>query len=302
MAGILDNKSRIFDTILTTEGRRQLAAGSLKFEFASFSDANTFYEGDVSSGSTDAGKRIFFEATANGRNQVTLVTSDDGALVPYIGPSSLKIVGDKIISGTSIVSSDDNFASTVDGLLESSIDNFRNMYLLGSKDVFSEIDRFSLSKQSGSFLITDELPIDTRRGVTQASVSSIESFYQDKRLSHIPNFKYLPPVNKGKTKPLGNYPVPNQPEITTFDELSSELANKEKIDITFPSTSADNNLVIQMFEASSGKVIKLDIIDFGEFTVGENESRTKQVYFVGKIFKDEFGHSTFVNIFVISFD
>ena len=44
MAGILDNKERIIDSIVTLEGRRQVIGGKLKVEFASFSDRYTFYQ------------------------------------------------------------------------------------------------------------------------------------------------------------------------------------------------------------------------------------------------------------------
>ena len=51
MAGILDNKNRIMDTIITTSGRRQISSGRLRVEYASFTDGGTFYEADEVSGS-----------------------------------------------------------------------------------------------------------------------------------------------------------------------------------------------------------------------------------------------------------
>jgi len=44
MAGILDPKSRFFDTYLTHEGRKQLSSGELRMRFVSFSDGLTMYE------------------------------------------------------------------------------------------------------------------------------------------------------------------------------------------------------------------------------------------------------------------
>ena len=47
-------------------------------------------------------------------------------------------------------------------------------------------------------------------------------------------------------------------------------------------------------------MIKLDVIDFGLFP-GENEKTTKHVFFAGKIFIDNNGSSTFVNMFTLIF-
>ena len=38
MAGLLDPKSRILDSIITEEGRRQIINGGMKIRFATFSD------------------------------------------------------------------------------------------------------------------------------------------------------------------------------------------------------------------------------------------------------------------------
>ena len=44
MAGILDSKTRFIDLIVTQEGRRQLASGKMRAEYASVSDINTLYD------------------------------------------------------------------------------------------------------------------------------------------------------------------------------------------------------------------------------------------------------------------
>ena len=60
---------------------------------------------------------------------------------------------------------------------------------------------------------------------------------------------------------------------------------------------------MQMFETGDGKFLKLDVIDFGEFNVPEDEARpNKHVFFVGKVFIDTYGMPTFINIFTIVMD
>ena len=44
MAGILNNKERIMDSLVTQLGREQAAEGVLNFRFASFTDYHTFYQ------------------------------------------------------------------------------------------------------------------------------------------------------------------------------------------------------------------------------------------------------------------
>jgi hypothetical protein len=44
MSGILNTKQRIMDTILTQEGKRQLASGELRLNFITFTDNATFYK------------------------------------------------------------------------------------------------------------------------------------------------------------------------------------------------------------------------------------------------------------------
>ena len=66
MAGILNNKERSIDFVITHEGKRQAGTGEMQIQFATFTDMHTFYE---TSGSQqipelaeDASDRIFFEA------------------------------------------------------------------------------------------------------------------------------------------------------------------------------------------------------------------------------------------------
>jgi len=46
MAGLLDPKSRVLDTIITPEGRRQMFSGGMRIAYATFSDIGCPYDGD----------------------------------------------------------------------------------------------------------------------------------------------------------------------------------------------------------------------------------------------------------------
>ena len=309
MSGILNPKERIFDYILTQEGRRQLAAGTLRIEFASFSDGETFYEADIVSGSSDASSRIYLEASNLPQDQITFEADDGGKLMAYKG-SSLGVLGGRILSGSSdsflkpVTGSD--FVSVSETLLKDAVNNFQKLHSIGSIDLLSDDNNFSISTGSIEFTITNNSPI-TEKQTKTISIDDVEGFFQDKRLSHIPNFKYLPPINKlspdnPQGTKLGDFPRLGQKEILSLGELEADLQGKEKISVEFSETSQTNNIICQIFELKNQELIKLDIIDFGDFPSINPNSTNKHIYFVGRVFEDGYGTKTFVNLFTLIYE
>jgi len=383
MAGILDSKTRVLDAIVTKIGRSQIARGGLKIEFASFTDATTYYQGDEVRGNDDANMRIYFESTGTKHQDfITFETDDSGRLLGYPETQDMTIVGDELfkkdgsssdINSLVFVSGSSAFASLSDSILASSIDNFKNNYIIGTTGDGGIEDQRSLevSPDSHSFLISNTFPFDGNPRNAVANIDSVECLFLDKRLSHFPNFKFLPPmiqeastdvfdlgvemkrVKNGNDVFLGDYrPInENQGEMTFTDlmrhlngkkslgidpddwrsspkedlpfstrrkggsarrskgarilpETSVEV-NRERSVMTFLKTSEENNIIMQMFEVDDQhlKFKKLDVVDFGEFTVDSDEDRpNKHVFFVGKIFLNSFNIPTFVNIFTIILD
>ena len=289
MAGILNSKTRIFDTIITNEGKRRLAAGNFQIHYVSFTDGETFYQADRVSGSDDASRRAFLEATSKRQDQITFVTDESGVPVTFKSNNS-QLAGTTITSGT--------YA----GLLQSSIDNFQNLRIIGSNDLFWNDNNFNVSVLTASFNITSKLPLNEESDITTVSIDDVESFFQDSRLSHISNFDFLPPVLVETTQSLGRYADVRERSITTYDQLVDKLAGLEKSEATFYDNSRESNLVAQVFETSTKQMIKLDAIDFGEFQTTDEGHELKQAFFVGKVYEDSNGMSTFVNIFTIVYD
>ena len=304
MAGLLNSKSRIFDTVLTDEGRRQLANGKLQYSFASFTDGGTFYEADLASGSSDTSQRIFTEAPSYlPRDQITFETDDSGDLLPYFGNGErVFLVGNKIgVSGSIVSISGENFASLATEILSSSLDNFTHLQMIGTRDPFSDEEGFEVSQKNLTFTVTKTFPFDLEHEVANAHIDDIPSFFQDGRLGNIPNFKYLPPVNVGTTSSIGNYSSKPQ-QVLTIDQIDQKLLQREKVEVTFPVSSRDNNNFMQIFEISNGMMQKLDVIDFGDFDTTDPEHPVKQLFFVGKVFINSTGNGTYVNQFTIVFD
>lgn len=82
MSGILDNKSRMIDAILTAEGRRQMAEGTFVVSYVTFTDSDVAYQYDSENGHVDPTNRIYFEASNLPQDQVTFEANDEGKLRP----------------------------------------------------------------------------------------------------------------------------------------------------------------------------------------------------------------------------
>ncbi len=316
MAGILNQKERIFDTILTVEGRKQIAQGTLKAEYVSFTDGGTFYKLDtIISGGLDVTDRIQLEATSLPQDTIAIEADDSGRLTgfPISGSTRFTIRSGQILSASSenetTTVTGSQFASLSTVLLSSSIDNFKKLYILTSPDPVDNRERsFIVGPKTKEFIITPTRPFDVT-SIATAQIDHVESFFQDKRLSHLPNYQFLPPVNKARLgtsahSPLGEFISLNQQPILTFEDVKMEISGAEKQGFVetfrFTETSKESNVVGQFFELSAGQMVKLDVIDFGSF-VDENRG-TKHVFFAGKVYEDSMGTHTFVSLFTIIFE
>jgi hypothetical protein len=312
MSGILNQKNRIFDVILTDEGKRQLSEGTLRINYYSFSDSSATYHRDtIISGGLSETHRFILEASDNPYDQITFEASDAGLLSSFVisGSEKYSIINGQIFSGSlenkRIPITGSAFSSTANNLLSSSIDAFKKQLILKSPEFVEDIEKkFILGNNKATFQITNEQPFKPYQA-TKVNINHIESFFQDKRLSHIPNFMFLPPKNKATSRnlygsELGEYINVKQSDIVTKNDLDNELKQYKKIgyekQISFLDTSTENNIMAQMFEISDGAVRKLDIIDFGEF-----EESKEHVFFVGKVFIDDLKAQTFVHMFTIVF-
>lgn len=331
MSGILNNKSRVLDTIITLEGRKQIANADLKVRYVSFTDATTYYKADITSGSADASVRLYLEQCHLPQDQITLEADDSGKLVNFRNDSGLTVKDGQILEYTfdaltaSVLTGSnqgmrilngDEFASTAETLLASSINNFNKLRLIGTRDRLFEDDGFGVGNNKIEFTINNDKPIpDPTQRV--AHINHLENLFQDVRLSKVTNFKYLPPINKvedrsinkrdhrntsrhqlGRYKPWGRSHVHG----LTPRQLEYELGHYAKLGyvktLIFDPTSMRNQLVGQFFEANFNVMKKLDVIDYGRYTWLGTE---RHAFFVGKVFNDENGSNTFVHIFTLVF-
>jgi hypothetical protein len=316
------------DVVLTQEGRRQLAAGKFVPMFASFTDRHTFYEQDVASGSADPSRRIYFEAGNRHQDQIVVETDDSGLLVPYDGGTT-KISSDGRIYSASykeigLPSGSYNavrydapaatFGTVFSNVANSIIDSYNQQTMIKTSYPYEKYSDFSLSNDAITFNYNNFVPFKGTK--PEITVDAADPLFVDKRLSHLPNFKFLPPVyrdSSGKIQNLGEYESLKTTDELTYPDLMSQLkgtdpntVNKEKIEITFSETSLQSNVFMQLFEGKNNtpdgipSLRKLEYIDFGEFKDENDKDRPfKRVFFVGKVYLDEYESPTYINLFTI---
>lgn len=303
------------DTILTQEGRAQIATGKLNAAFVSFSDAGSIYAVDtLVSGGLDFTYRFNLEASNLPQDLIVFEADDSGALVGTFtsGSTAFQVATGQILSGSSrtgerLPVTGSQFNSLAGVLLNNSSENFKNQYILSSPDPIDDrYNDFIVSPSIVKFEITNQKPLSPEEG-QEINIDFAESLFADERLSHIPNFKFLPPVNRkrpGETTsiPLGTYINLNQNGFLTFQQADAELEyyrnNGFEQKIFFTETSRTNNILSQFFEVSNGEIVKLDIIDFGTFPPGP-DGLSRHVFYVGKVFTDGYGVTTFINLFTL---
>ena len=306
MAGILDPKSRIMDVVLTQQGRRQIASGRMKIEYATFTDLGASYDATNDLSIEDPSGKLYFEALGDvSADMITFETDDSGYLRPFTGDSIAVTAGGNLLSGsTNLVGS---VSQASDFLLQSITQSLGWNQIIGTNDPLSETTGFQVSQPSITFNVRDGFPFDHSRGdVEWATLDSIESLQNDMRLSNLPNFKYLPPVNAAGTlagKALANYPDYNEKSDTDRIAMQSRLSQLESAEITFLETSSENNFIMQAFEIGAGSLInKLDAIDYGYRSSLENPQKLVRTIFLGKIYFDSSNDPTFVNMFTLELE
>lgn len=340
MSGILESKSRVLDTIITKEGRRQLSKGGVDISYVSFTDAATFYRPDVASGSQDATQRIYLESCQLPQDQVTFQADDSGNVLPFPNVAGLGLGAGSILQYTytgvtssfiggrqgMVALSGSAFSDAAAHLLGSSISNFNKLMVLATHDTIFEEEGFATGPNNVTFVINSNRPIKDPKNYA-SHVSSLDSIFADPRFQGIPNFHFLPPINKVPTKgaqhlshtditdtsktsdlQLGSYAPwgPVNKLGLSYEQIKHELGYYDRLgymrQVNFDPTSITNHLLGQMFEVSHDNLRKLDIVDFGEVRTNNPGAPWAHVFFAGRVMVDEKGTDTFIHLFTLVFE
>jgi len=368
--GILDKKTRFIDLVVTNEGRKQIAAGNLRAEFASLSDCNAFYD---KSEFDDVQNRLYFEAMERPENSIVLEKDDSGVLFSFDFSPTGSIVGNNIFLGEvkeNVVKmkavTGSQFASTQAEIFKKSLEHFKKNYFIGTEDV-EDRNEFEIDNKQIVFTMTNRQPFLGTPYRQVINVNDAEPFFLDSKLSHIPNFQFLPPRNTDGSS-YGTYEDLRSTTKSTWNDIKTSLgleyssidknirresinfkdmsdeaksdvqrqnrnafdtsqlmpsylsemlmkngqlpevltrAEKQVETIKFLKTSHDNNLLLQVYENSTGALLtKLEVVDAGVFfdDSDPNGRVRKRVFYIGKVFFDEFNTPTFINMFTLIMD
>lgn len=302
MAGILDKKKRFIDLVITQEGKRQMSQGNLRAEYASLSDASVAY--NLNDRAEDVRKRIYFETMESPNNVIVLEKDDSGKLLDFDFSPTGSIVGNNIFAKPENATPEDlhrlkmssgsQFASLSEALPASFLKHFVANQFIGTTES-SQNSNFELNISPGNeikFAISNSVPFATGPKKEVLNVNDAEPFLLDSKLTHLPNFAYMPPVNidgtpYGKYKDLRNLNREEWPDIkrslgfSHFEEIdefveddddlridkdgdfkvqnrrsllpTDTVLTKEYRVIKFKKTSDHNNLLMQIFEIDESR-------------------------------------------------
>jgi hypothetical protein len=298
VAGILDAKERIFDTIITPVGRAQIASGELKIEFASFTDRQMYYSTGSNGELDDPGKRIYFESYSTDSDLIVQELDADANIAPF-QTDNFTLYGGTVISGSNS-KKQTNVRIYADALAEDSINSLQRQMTLGTRNFLKNelVDNFNITPAEMTFYI-DQIDSTSSTTIVTASLDDVESLWQDYRISSVPNYQYLPPKNMDGSV-LGRYTKINQDPPASYEAILFNLAGQQKQKLTFSNTRTSNDILGQIFEIGEKKLSKLVIVDGGSYT--SNGVSDPHVFYAGKLYRDTKGSLTFVNIFTLVFE
>lgn len=283
---MLDQNSRVVDSILTIEGRRQLSTGNLDVAFYAFEDSDVIYTDNGSGVLVDAATRVSFEATQKQQDTIVVRSDESGNVLASIS-GSIVISGGRafVTSGTVAATQDDH-----DDLI-SSVDPSRSLQyqsLLQTVDSFAD-NEFEVSPSEITFTITDKIPLDKRNQVGE--INGSDPLYSDPLLSHIINFAYMPPVNSAGDA-LGQYqPIGPLEPISALTHIK-DVNDLQRVNVYMNPRPLNNRIAMQMFSFRGGDVIKLHAVDAGY-------AGTSRVIFYGRVLKNSNGALVFLRIFTV---
>lgn len=297
MAGILNNKNRVLDVILTELGRQQMNRGEFEISYATFSDQNARYENIGDSVLMNLQDEIYFETYSSSADEIVPEIDNQGnfLLTKKLSPTlSVKngILYEKTAAGFSQV---DGFAS-ISKFTDLTINRWKSLNLLKTENT---IPTFSTSVDGGTLKVSNE-----KLEALPNTVNGLNPILVDGRFSGTINTMFLPPkINYNgaslSMKAFNEYATPYSKE-NQLAELQSKSLAKLQVIIGQDDSYENYNILSQMYIGKNQSVKKFLVVDAGEFLDDEGVP-SMRIYHLGFIYKDQFGTSKFSRGFSIVF-
>jgi hypothetical protein len=244
--GILDKKTRFIDLVVTQEGKRQIAAGKLRAEYASLSDCNAFYE----QGEEDSvSQRLYFEVMERPENAIVLEKDDSGRIFNFNFSPTGSLVGNNIfLKDTEITASlhlkavsGDDYRIGENSVLDSSLRHFVKNYFIGTSDMHQQND-FKIDNKNITFTIQNGQPFTGSPFGEIINVNDAEPFFLDSKLAHLPNFQFLPPVNSDGSS-YGNYTDIRSTSRQSWEDIKNLMGRDGNLLDRQPDGTNNDNLL-----------------------------------------------------------
>lgn len=295
MSGVLDNKQRVLDVILTELGRDQMNRGEFEVSFVTFSDKGCQYIDDGTGVATSILDNVYFETFSSPSDEIIPEIDNEGDFVLTKKISPTLQVNNGILyelsdTGYQQVDAFKNIKSFTDITTQ----RWSGLQILRTE---SSIPIFDTDREK----FTLEFPEKT----APKNVENLKPIVVDPRFAGNINTMYLPPVSEqnGVLAPMRAYNrfgPENTPENILENDIKAKSWATKRIELGNQNTYKEYNLIGQVFMKRSNSVRKYLVVDGGEYTDDEGIP-TMQVYHLGFIYKDENGTSKFSRGFSIVF-
>lgn len=339
--GILNNKSRVLDTIITRTGKSNLSLGGLDIKYVSFTDGSAFYfpfpSGNIDQTALDDSIKFQLESSNLPQDQVVFGINDQGNVESSIFSS---LTGVTVTNGDVVVDNIETLQNTTtwtNRLVTSSIDNFKDLKLISTTDELFDDDQFGTVPSNTSFTgsqfqIKRGFPLQPSHENRQEN--SLPDIFRDPVFGQSLNYKFLPPIRKLGTEPVdktnyGSYKdyilaqyspwglIGGEDNLLTAEEILEEhekyIDSNNYKEVRFDPTSRENNIIIQGFEIQTQDSVRLDKLFFVDYGVHKlnPESRVRSklnlgdqvhIVFAGRLHKKSNNNNyAFVRLFTMFF-
>ena len=295
MSGVLDNKKRVLDVILTELGRDQMNRGEFEVSFVTFSDKGSQYVDDGTGVASSILDNMYFETYSSPADEIIPEIDNEGDFILT-----------KKISPTLTVNNGVLFELTQDGYQQ--VDAFKNI------EAFTDITtgrweglQILRTESSLADFETDrnEFTLDIPNKQSPSNVENLKPILVDPRFVGNVNTLFLPPVSEtnGQLGPMRAY---NRfgPENTKENVLENDIKRKSwatnRIQLGNDNTYDSYNIIGQTYMKRDKSVRKYLVVDGGEY-LDDQGIPNMQIYHLGFIYKDENGTSKFSRGFSIVF-
>lgn len=295
MSGVLDNKKRVLDVILTELGRDQMNRGEFEVSFVTFSDKGCQYIDDGTGVAASILDNVYFETFSSPSDEIIPEIDNEGdfILTKKISPTLT------VNNGVLYERSDTGYQpvdafSRIQSFTDITTDRWSGLQILRTESTIPDFDTDR-----------DGFTLNIPNKKVPAGVENLKPILVDPRFIGNINTMYLPPVSEqnGILSPMRAY---NRfgPENTPTNVIENDIKAKswatKRIELGTINTYKSYNIVAQSFMKRDNSVRKYLVVDGGEYTDKEGIP-TMQVYHLGFIYKDENGTSKFSRGFSIVF-